>query len=234
MNEQEHMSQLSALYDSELPAEQAELVIRRVLKDPQMQARWGRYALIGAAIRSEPLSSNMGGSVDVAARVRARLDAETVGNSGIGADGADADRAVSAQGGWARSLFGRGAIAASVAAGVAALSLLMMRITSVDAPVAASMVAATETPVTAPARNDAVAMVASSMVTQRLDLNQDAALPSYTTPVNDGPLVNYAVAHSEVAVSAVRFSPLASVVNGHYDVTSDTVEMTAAEIGARR
>jgi len=69
-----------------------------------------------------------------------------------------------------------------------------------------------------------------------------SAPPSYTTPVDespvgqrlDAPLVNYVVAHSEVAASAVRFSPLSSVMSSSDDFTQDTVEMTAAEIGAHR
>jgi hypothetical protein len=67
------------------------------------------------------------------------------------------------------------------------------------------------------------------------------ALPSYTTPVSsadaarfDQPLVNYVVAHSEVATSAVRLSPLSSVMSAEQDITLGTVEMTEAEIGAHR
>ena len=72
MSEQEQMSQLSALFDNELPPAQAELVIRRVLKDPALRASWGRYALIGACVRGEPLAVALP-QVDVAARIRARL-----------------------------------------------------------------------------------------------------------------------------------------------------------------
>jgi hypothetical protein len=68
------------------------------------------------------------------------------------------------------------------------------------------------------------------------------APPSYTTPVDNtpagqrvsAPLVNYVVAHSEVAASAVRFSPLSSVMSAGYDFTQGAVEMTEAEIGAHR
>ena len=54
MIEQEQMSQLSALFDNELPPAEAELVIRRALKDPALRVRWDRYALIGACVRNEP------------------------------------------------------------------------------------------------------------------------------------------------------------------------------------
>src|ERR1700751_1337497 len=52
MNE-ELDSQLSAMFDDELPAAECELLARRLSRDEQLKARWGRYAVIGAAIRSE-------------------------------------------------------------------------------------------------------------------------------------------------------------------------------------
>jgi sigma-E factor negative regulatory protein RseA len=52
MNE-ELDSQLSAMFDDELPAAECELLARRLSRDEQLKARWGRYAVIGAAIRAE-------------------------------------------------------------------------------------------------------------------------------------------------------------------------------------
>src|SRR5258707_15647687 len=52
MNE-ELDSQLSAMFDDELPSGECELLARRLSRDEQLKARWGRYAVIGAAIRSE-------------------------------------------------------------------------------------------------------------------------------------------------------------------------------------
>src|SRR5690606_39827891 len=48
MSEQEQNSQLSALFDNELSPQQAQMVIRRALKDPATRTSWERYALIGA------------------------------------------------------------------------------------------------------------------------------------------------------------------------------------------
>ena len=56
MSEQEQISQLSALFDGEMPSQQADLVIRRALKDPAMRQRWQHYAVIGACMRGEPLA----------------------------------------------------------------------------------------------------------------------------------------------------------------------------------
>ena len=52
MNE-ELDSQLSAMFDDELPPAECELLARRLSRDEQLKARWGRYAVMGAVIRAE-------------------------------------------------------------------------------------------------------------------------------------------------------------------------------------
>lgn len=52
MNE-ELDSQLSAMFDNELPAAECELLARRLSRDEELRGRWGRYAAIGATIRAE-------------------------------------------------------------------------------------------------------------------------------------------------------------------------------------
>jgi sigma-E factor negative regulatory protein RseA len=66
-------SQLSAMFDDELPPAECELLARRLSRDEDLKARWGRYAAIGATIRSE------GGarlSADLARRVSAAISSE--------------------------------------------------------------------------------------------------------------------------------------------------------------
>ena len=226
MNQQEHSSQLSALFDNELSPEQAELVIRRALKDPAMRTSWGRYALIGACMRGEPIAGRMRPESDVAARVRIKLAVEG-GRTGQ-AEVAGAERA---QAGG--SMLWRGALGMAIAAGVAAVSLMLIR---TEAPQSGAMVAQVAEPtlpqpLAAPVATETRAAVA-----------QVSVPPSYTTPVDtspagqriDAPLVNYVAAHSEVSSSVVRFSPMSTVMNSSDDFTQGTVEMTAAEIGARR
>ncbi|MGH8296706.1 MAG: sigma-E factor negative regulatory protein [Steroidobacteraceae bacterium] len=68
MNE-ELDSQLSAMFDNELPAAECELLARRLSRDPDLKARWGRYAVMGAVIRSErgiTLDGTMAGRVSAA------------------------------------------------------------------------------------------------------------------------------------------------------------------------
>jgi negative regulator of sigma E activity len=234
MNQQEHSSQLSALFDNELAPEQAELVIRRALKDPAMRTSWGRYALIGACLRGEPLASRLRPDSDVAARVRIRLAVEAGRAPGQnGMPGETRPRAGVA-------VLARGALGMAIAASVAAVSLLLIR---TQAPQSGAMVAMTAPgpaqPGSLPVAGDLAPVMAPDSPAV---VAQSSAPPSYTTPVDnspagqrlDAPLVNYVVAHSEVSASAVRFSPLSTVMNSSDDFTRDTVEMTAAEIGAHR
>ena len=241
MNEQEFASQLSALYDSELPSEQAELVIRRALKDPQLRTSWGRYSLIGAAMRGEPLAVRSDLRHDLAARVRARLamDVEPANAGSV------PPMAGSAPGG--RSLFARGALGMAIAASVAAVSLLVLRVQAPEQAAGVPALTAQAAPSVEPdaavsAAPPPTSVVAALAPAARGPVADAGALPSYTTPVDNtpagqrvsAPLVNYVVAHSEVAASAVRFSPLSSMMSSSYDLAQDTVEMTEAEIGAHR
>jgi negative regulator of sigma E activity len=246
MNENEHSSQLSALFDGELPVEQAGMVIRRAMKDGQMRASWGSYALIGAAIRNEPLAVRTRLRDDVAARVAARLSAEVpvVAASGQAMARSPAQRD-------ARSQFAKGAWGMAVAASVAAVSLVVMRNRApapAEAPLQVAQATQSSAAVAAPVQPSPAAQLPAISLpadTARLaSLGSPGAgesLPSYTTPVGGRdayrfgqPLVNYVVAHSEVTTSAVRLSPLSSVMSAGQDITLGTVEMTEAEIGAHR
>jgi negative regulator of sigma E activity len=231
MNEQEQISQLSALFDGELPPEQAGMVIRRALRDPGTRATWGRYALIGACVRGDPIGTGLP-QTDVAARVRARLAAEAEHSSAAALAG-DAAASNAAR---RRSLLGRGALGGAIAASVAAVSLVMIRMLGpTEIPTGAQLAAAP-----APRNETVVAAVAPAQRAPVQTVLREASLPSYTTPVDDSPsrrnapLVSYVVAHNQVAASAVGFAPLSSVMSGSYDLTQDAVEMTPAEVGARR
>src|SRR5580658_3119777 len=72
MNE-ELDSQLSAMFDDELPPAECELLARRLSRDEQLKARWGRYAVMGTVIRAE---SGVRLNGPLAARVSAVLLAE--------------------------------------------------------------------------------------------------------------------------------------------------------------
>src|SRR5215204_4008423 len=52
MNE-ERDSQLSAMFDGELPGAECELLARRLSRDEALRAQWSRFSMIGAALRAE-------------------------------------------------------------------------------------------------------------------------------------------------------------------------------------
>ena len=56
MNRDEQESQLSAMFDGELPAAECELLSRRLTREENLRATWSRYAVIGAALRAEPVA----------------------------------------------------------------------------------------------------------------------------------------------------------------------------------
>lgn len=220
MSEQQQISQLSALFDGELPSQQAEMVIRRAVKDPSMREHWQRYALIGACLRGEPLAG-VDRRDSLAERVRVRLAAE----ADIIAPGALA--AARAPGGKPAfsSFFGRSAAGGAIAAAVAVVSIVVVR--SIGGPAADA-----SAPIMAESRGTATELVGSRSVPAA---QTEAALPSYTTPgenspvtnrlVNQQPLAHYVVTHSEQAASALGFG---------YDLTQGAVETTADETEARR
>ncbi len=72
MNE-ELDSQLSAMFDDELPPVECELLARRLSRDDALKARWGRYAVIGAVVRAE---RGVRLNVPLAGRVNAAISAE--------------------------------------------------------------------------------------------------------------------------------------------------------------
>ena len=77
MNE-ELDSQLSAMFDDELPSAECELLARRLSRDEGLKARWGRYAVIGAVIRAERgvrLNAPLAGRVNAAIRTEPVLQA---------------------------------------------------------------------------------------------------------------------------------------------------------------
>jgi negative regulator of sigma E activity len=187
MNE-ELDSQLSAMFDGELPAEQCELLARRLSRDEQLKARWGRYAVIGASIRAE---SGVRLNADLARRV-----SSVVANEPNIAVRYVERRAAQATSRWIRPVTGVG-----VAAGVAALSILWMRSQTLnDASVVAQTVAPSD------AAQPAAAAEPDSYVVPR---------PSGRRSMVPGTqLANYVVAHSEFSSPVTRRNLLSALMTG--------------------
>lgn len=183
MNE-ELDSQLSAMFDDELPAAECELLARRLSRDEQLKARWGRYAVIGATIRAERgVRLNAG----LARRVSAAISSEPV---------LAAEPVAQPKTKWAYHWWQPVASAAAVA-GVAAASIFWMRS---QAPEPTAVVAQTSAPAVAPL----VGATATSVV--------NGAPDSYVVPKNTArrlvvpstELANYVVAHSEFSSPVAR------------------------------
>ncbi|MGB9329334.1 MAG: RseA family anti-sigma factor, partial [Steroidobacteraceae bacterium] len=113
MNE-ELDSQLSAMFDDELPPAECELLARRLSRDELLKARWGRYAVMGAVIRAE---RGMRLNAPLAGRVNAAISAEPT----LGAQSVPQARPPATLRWWQPCAGG------ALAAGVAAASLLWLR-----------------------------------------------------------------------------------------------------------
>lgn len=217
MNEQERFGQLSALFDGELPADQATLAIRRAVKDPSLRAHWERYALIGACLRNEPLP--LPGRASVADRVAARLAAEPELLAPV-----RMGKSAGSMPAPARSLLsGRGMLGGAIAAGVALVSIFLVREMAPVAGGTGGLVADAAAP-------------AAAVQTVAQDIEPGYTTPLDTTPASqhlDRSLVSYVLAHGEVSSSAYRMGPLSSSMYGGYDPTIGTVEMADAQGAAR-
>jgi negative regulator of sigma E activity len=236
----ERESQLSAMFDGELPDSECELLARRLSRDPALQQQWSRYALIGAVIRDEPLHARRGAGGRVAAGIAARLShaieaeaavvepAGVAGPGAAGAAGGSASQEVSPTGaGIAAARWARPAAGFAIAAGVAALSVFWLR---ARAPEAAPAVAAVVVPARdveviappAPGREAAAeVVVAGGGYAVPVDRGAGSGEPeSYVVPIPaerrgvapPAQLANYVVAHSEYSAPLSRRSLLSALV----------------------
>jgi sigma-E factor negative regulatory protein RseA len=190
MNE-ELDSQLSAMFDDELPAAECELLARRLSRDEQLKARWGRYAVIGATIRAERgVRLNAG----LAGRVSAAISSEPT----LAAESAPQPKK-RWENNWWQPLAG-----VAAAAGVAAVSIYWMRAQVL--PDTLPNVAASVVPAVATANATLAATTASA--TQVSTGEPDSYVVPKNAPrrlvVPSTELANYVVAHSEFSSPVTR------------------------------
>ena len=194
MNE-ELDSQLSAMFDDELPEDQCQLLARRLSRDDLLKARWRRYAVMGAAIRVE----RQGGTAprletNLAARVSAVISSEpalvldAVAQGGV--------RKVAGMRWWQPVAGG------AIAAGVAAMSVLWIRS---QAPVGGETLVA----------DNAAAPAAISQPVADTSAPVGYVVPAAverTPMVPSAELANYVVAHSEFSAPVNRRNMLSALV----------------------
>lgn len=191
MNE-ERLSQLSAMFDGELPEAECELVARRLTRDDAQRAEWARYATLGAVIRRDP-----GVRIDlrIAERVRVAISGE-----GTHGEAANTVVAAPAKAATLRPSWRTAAGGFAIAAAVAGVSVLGLR--SREVPVVASAVApASDTVVIGPAT--------ASIEPQSYVVPAARGGTPFVPPAQ---LANYVVAHSEVSMPLSRRNLLSALV----------------------
>jgi sigma-E factor negative regulatory protein RseA len=202
-------SQLSAMFDGELPAAECELLSRRIDRDEKLRARWARYVLIGASMRYEPVA--------IATAVNA-LERDAMAPKQV------RSRA------WLRSprLVWQSALAAGLVVAVAGLSITLLRdaaLNSTAQPVTAERGAAAHGPTLelAGAFERGSRPVDPAAVPSALSSSAEAPW-SYVTPAgNDrssspvplrSELADYIVAHSDYSAPLMRPDLLSALVSG--------------------
>ena len=175
MNE-ELDSQLSAMFDDELPSAECELLARRLSRDEQLKARWGRYAVMGAAIRAER-------GVRLDAGLPGRVSAAISSEPALAAKPASRRRERWANQWW-QPIAG-----VAVAAGVAAVSILWMRSQALPDTVVAQA--------SAPAVATSAVSGGSPVSVGEPDSYVVPKTPGRRLVVPSTELANYVVAHSE-------------------------------------
>jgi negative regulator of sigma E activity len=232
MNE-ERDSQLSAMFDGELPAVECELLARRLTRDEALRAQWSRFSMIGAALRP---TRGVALHDRVAWRVQSLVAQEATYGDGTADVTFAARTAVSipvnsvagtAGPTWLR--FARPVAGASIAAGVAALSIFWLRSHEepqnvlASNPVPASVVLAPQTEGATVAMNSTIAPVERRATSGEPDRYVTPAPSSSVNNALPARLANYVVAHSEYSGPLSRRMALLGLV------ATDPAEVPAAD-----
>ncbi|HEY4215395.1 MAG TPA: RseA family anti-sigma factor [Steroidobacteraceae bacterium] len=207
MNE-ELDSQLSAMFDGELPAAECELLARRLSRDEQLKARWGRYAVMGAAIRAE---KGVRLNADLARHVSAAIAKEPA----LLATAA-AQRPVRVASGWVRPVAGLG-----LAAGVAALSILWMRSQSPDQASPGTLVASNGVAAAQPVSRRIPETAAESAPVRQKRSRSGGSLANVALAANAGDSISYVVPKPKSQrTTNIAGTTLASYVVAHSEFSS--------------
>jgi sigma-E factor negative regulatory protein RseA len=170
--------QVSAFLDGELPSSETELLLKRLTRDAELRESFGRYGLIGEAVRGAAQTHLTKG---FSARVNRAIDGEPL----VAVDAARPAGAAR----WWRPLAG-----AAVAAGVAAIAVVALQ-QRAGAPRLAAVPAATTAPANAAALATALPVVAKNH--EALSYTVPATLAEAPTALPAARLTNYVFAHSK-------------------------------------
>ena len=218
----ERDSQLSAMFDGELPSAECELLARRLTRDELLRAQWSRFSMIGAALRAER-------GVALHDRVAWRVQSMVVQEATYGDGSVDSAptartavivpaselKAASAAR-WLR--FARPVAGASIAAGVAAMSIFWLRTQDDSQTLLAANPVTESTIVLQPDTSSADLARATAPAVEERASNGEP--DRYVTPapnsnasiVPPARLANYVVAHSEYSGPLSRRMALLGLV----------------------
>lgn len=218
---EERDSQLSAMFDGELPGAECELLARRLTRDEALRAQWSRFSTIGAALRAE---RGVALHDRVAWRVSSVIAQEPTYGDGTVDSAVTSTRPAgvpavavhtSAAARWAR--FARPVAGASIAAGVAAVSIMWLRTQDGPQPMLASN-PVPETIVLAPEATGTTIALNTAQPAARAPSNGEPdryVTPAPTSSPNIAPparLAYYVVAHSEYSGPLSRRMALLGLV----------------------
>jgi len=196
--------QLSAFLDGELADSESGLFLKRLLRDDELQRTLSRYVVLGEAMRS-PVAA--GASRDFPARVAAALDAERPVMSG------GAGRLRAGARAWVRTAAG-----IAVAAGVAAVAIVSLRVDTGTSQRPALAVIEVSRPVLE-------TVEPSSYVVPQ---------PVRTLPIVPAArLTNYVFAHSEYSSPLGRRNVLSGILADDQALQAPDAETWEASVGSR-
>lgn len=221
----ERDSQLSAMFDDELPVGECELLARRLSRDEALRAQWSRYSMMGAALRAE---RGVALHDRVAWRVQSAVAQEATYGEGISADAARTSAplpgsATASRQRWLR--FAYPLAGTSIAAGVAAMSIFWLGggLQDPNQALDGAALASTTSPtsiVLTPDSGDTTTVAINTGQASRDQGSGNGEPNVYSTPApssstNMAPparLANYVVAHSEYSGPLTRRMALLGIV----------------------
>jgi sigma-E factor negative regulatory protein RseA len=195
--------QVSAFLDGELPSSETELLLKRLTRDAELRESFGRYALIGEAVRGASRAYLTRG---FAGRVNLAIDGEAVPAGATGGEGR-APR-------WWRPVSG-----AAVAAGVAAIAVFALQQRSVG-PVPGSLTAQNSAPM--------VSGAASPASREAISYTVPTTAPAAPALLPSARLANYVFAHSKYSSGLDQRGVLADLL-----IESEEQQPAANEAAAR-
>jgi len=224
VNRDEQESQLSAMFDGELPAAECELLSRRLTREENLRATWSRYAVIGAALRAEPVARV---NPNFARRVSAGLQAAPAA--------AAAGMSARLSRPWRSAALGAG-----LAAGVAGAAIMLLRsgLPATQDSLVAYSPTVTRAALPAAASIQAVSVTTRPSLDSMTASNEPASYvvpprSSSAAPAVSASLANYVLAHSAVMSPLSRPNVVSILVSDESVAPFDAPPAAARASGAR-